>query len=68
MENKVLADMLDNIALSKSWHGDALVAAAEHDAVTFYDRIVIRRYQHGIAKATDHISLQEIAMKIRNAN
>lgn len=67
MDNQELADNLDMIAMNNGWSGDALLAAERHSVTTFNDRILIRRYQHGINRGTDHVRLQEIAIYIREA-
>lgn len=67
MNNHDLAEKLDMIAMNQGWSGDALYYAERHAVTTFNDRIVIRRYQHGINRGTDHVRLQEIAMYIRDA-
>ena len=67
MNNHELADKLVMIAMNNGWSGDALYAAEHHAVTTFNDRIVIRRYQHGINRGTDHVRLQEISMYIREA-
>lgn len=66
MNNRELASKLDMIALGNGWSGEALYDAERHPAASFGDRIVIRRFQHGIAKGVDHIALQDIAIKIRS--
>lgn len=67
MNNKELSDKLDMIALGNGWSGEALYIAEHHPVVTFNDRIVIRRYQHGINSGTDHCRLQDIARYIRES-
>lgn len=66
-DNASIADGLDNVAAGQVWDGEALYLAEQHPAATFTDRIVIRRYQHGIARGTDHVTLQRIAANIREA-
>jgi hypothetical protein len=63
-----IADGLDDVALGRRWDGEALDLATQHAAVSFTDRMVVRRYQHGIARGMDHCTLQRIAMAIRESN
>lgn len=66
MNNRELAAKLRAITMEGVWSGDALHDAEHHPAATFSDRIVIRRYQHGIAKAGDGYRLCRIADQIES--
>lgn len=64
MNNKELAKKLRAIAMEGVWSGEALHDAEHHPAANFSDRMVIRRFQHGIAKVRDGYRLCYIADKI----
>lgn len=62
-----IASGLDDIASGRKWDGEALQLAHESQKINFYDKFVIRRYQHGTNRGTDHMKLQDVANKMRSA-
>jgi hypothetical protein len=55
---------LERTALGDGYYGSAIRAAMDFDCVTPVDMTVLQRYAAGVQKGTDHIRLQEIAMKV----
>ena len=64
--NKQIAHELERTALNDGFFGQALYAARDIQEVTRDDKAVLIRYSVGMARATDHIALQQLAIKIRN--
>lgn len=61
-----IAKELKATALNEAYYGNALYVAMDIPSLTKDDRIVLKRYLRGSGAilATDHIRLQEIAMRI----
>lgn len=59
-----IADELDDTALGRTYYGNALRVAKDFP-LTDEDRSCLDRWTTGQNNSTDHISLQDIAIKIR---
>lgn len=55
---------LERTAMGDSYYGNALRTAKDFPCVTDEDRIVLDRWATGAQASTDHIRLQEIAIKV----
>ena len=64
--NKQIAHDLERTALNDGFFGQALYAARDIPSVTREEKAVLIRYSVGMARDTDHIALQQLAIKIRN--
>jgi len=63
-----MAAQLDATAQNLTYHGNALYTAMDLPFLNNVDRAVLTRYLIGNLLPEDHISLHEIAIKIRNYN
>lgn len=68
MTNDKLADALDAVALGRYYDGVALALATAHPCLTPEDSRLVLRYTIGLQHGTDHVSLQDLAIRIRNYN
>lgn len=64
--NVELAECLDEIAAGKMWSESALRAAINEPYLSDTEKWVLRRYLSGSHTEMDHVTLQVIAMAIRN--
>ena len=64
--NVELADCLDEIAAGKMWSESTLMAAINEPYLSDEEKAVLRRYLNGSHTGVDHVTLQVIAMAIRN--
>ena len=64
--NVELAECLDEIAAGRAWYGSALAEAIEKPYLSDAEKGVLRRYLIGSHTGVDHVTLQVIAMAIRN--
>ena len=67
-DTKQIAAELTATALGKSYYGNALRLAKDIHCLTPQDRSVLDRYATGANAGTDHVHLQEIAIKIAAIN
>ena len=61
-----LDECLDGIAAGKKWSESALMAAINKPYLSDEEKAVLRRYLNGSQTGVDHVTLQVIAMAIRN--
>jgi len=59
-----IASELIATALGEAYYGNALYVAMDFPVLTADDKSVIRRWLNGKPWNTDHINLQQIALKI----
>lgn len=59
---------LERTAMGDGFYGNALRVAKDIPGITAEERSVLDRYAEGRHCGTDHVALQEIAMKIYNAS
>ena len=64
--NKQIAHELERTALNDGFFGNALYVAKDIPSLTREEKAVLIRYSVGMARSTDHIALQQLAIKIRN--
>ena len=64
--NVELAEGLDEIAAGKMWSESTLMAAINEPCLSDTEKRVLRRYLNGSHTGVDHVTLQVIAMAIRN--
>ena len=64
--NVELAECLDEIAAGKMWSESTLRAAINEPYLSEAEKGVLRRYLNGSHTGVDHVTLQVIAMAIRN--
>ena len=64
--NVELAECLDEIAAGKMWSESTLKAAINEPYLSDAEKAVLRRYLSGSHTGMDHVTLQVIAMAIRN--
>ena len=64
--NVELAESLDEIAAGLAWNGSALAEAIEKPYLSAVEKAVLFRYLNGSNVGLDHITLQGIAISIRN--
>jgi len=64
--NVELAECLDQIAAGKMWSESALKAAINKPFLSDAEKAVVLRYLNGTHNGLDHVTLQVIAMAIRN--
>ena len=64
--NVELAECLDKIAAGRAWYGSALAEAIKKPYLSDAEKAVLRRYINGSQTGVDHVTLQVIAMAIRN--
>ena len=64
--NVELAECLDGIAAGKMWSESTLRAAINEPYLSDAEKAVLRRYLSGSHTGMDHVTLQVIAMAIRN--
>lgn len=60
-----IARELNATALGQAFYGNALRVAKDIQGLTDEDRAVLESYATGKQKGSDHILLQEVAMKIK---
>jgi len=58
---------LERTAMGDGHHGNALRVAMDVPGITAEDKAVLQRYATGRDCGTDHVALQEIAMKVYGA-
>ena len=64
--NKRIAWELERTAMGDGYYGNALYDAMEMTQTTQHDREMLGRYMHGANMKTDHVKLQDLAMRIYN--
>ena len=64
--NVELAGCLDEIAAGRAWNGSALAEAIEKPYLSSVEKAVLFRYLNGSNVGLDHVTLQSIAISIRN--
>jgi hypothetical protein len=64
-EKKALANKLDAIAMGETFYMCAIVEAENIKWLSLDEKACLRRYRNGNQSDTDHITLQDIAIKIR---
>ena len=64
MKNLKLSKTLTQIALGNYYSEKALQAAFDHPALTEQEQRLVSRYLEGCKQSTDHMGLQEIAIRI----
>lgn len=64
--NVDLAEFLDDIAAGKRWSESALMAAINQHHLSDEEKGVLWRYLSGSHTGMDHVTLQSIAISIRN--
>ena len=64
--NIELAECLDEIAAGKNWSELALRAAINKPYLSDAEKAVLWRYLNGSHTGVDHVTLQGIAISIRN--
>ena len=64
--NVELAECLDEIAAGRSWYGSALAEAIKKPYLSDVEKAVVFRYLNGSQAGMDHVTLQSIAISIRN--
>ena len=64
--NVELAECLNEIAAGKMWSESALMAAISKPYLSDAEKAVLRRYLNGSHTGVDHVTLQVVAMAIRN--
>ena len=52
--------------MGDGYYGNALYDAMEMTQTTQHDREMLGRYMHGANMKTDHVKLQDLAMRIYN--
>ena len=62
-----LAESLDEIAAGRTWYGPALAEAIKKPYLSDVEKAVLRRYLNGSHTGVDHVTLQVIAMAIRDS-
>lgn len=60
-----IANELYATAMGHAYHGNALYVAKGVPGVTDEDRAVLDRYLTGAQRGTDHVALQDIALRIQ---
>jgi hypothetical protein len=60
-----IAKELDDTALGKAYYGNALRVAKDIPGVTAEERALLDRYATGAQRGTDHVGLQDLAIKLR---
>ena len=60
-----ISEELTKTALGESYYGNALYVAMDFPCVNDDDKRCLHRYMHGSELNTDHVKLQEIALKIQ---
>ena len=65
--NKRIAWELERTAMGDGYYGNALYVAMDMAQTTQTDREVLHRYMHGSNLKTDHVKLQDLAMRIYTA-
>lgn len=60
-----IATLLERIALGEAFHGHALRVAKDAPGVTDEDRALLDRYTDGLQRGTDHVALQDLALRLR---
>lgn len=66
LDYKAIAEDLYKTALNEGYYGRALTLALDIPKLTVTECDVLIRYLSGTQMAEDHITLQEIAYKVRN--
>ena len=61
---KQIAWELERTALGDGFYGNALRVAKDMPGVTADDRVLLDRFATGMSRATDHVALQDLAMRI----
>lgn len=61
-----LAGRLDEIAAGRTWYGSALAEAIEKPYLSAVEKAVLFRYLNGSNVGLDHVTLQGIAISIRD--
>lgn len=61
---KQIAWELERTALGDGFYGNALRVAKDMPGVTADDRALLDRFATGMSRATDHVDLQDLAMRI----
>lgn len=64
--NVELAGCLDEIAAGRAWYGSALAEAIKKPYLSDAEKAVLRRYLNGSHTGVDHVTLQDIAISIRD--
>lgn len=64
--NVELAECLDDIAAGRAWYGSALAEAIKKPYLSDVEKAVVFRYLNGSQAGMDHVTLQVVAMAIRN--
>lgn len=64
--NVELAECLDDIAAGKMWSESALAEAIKKPYLSNVEKAVLWRYLNGSHTGVDHVTLQGIAISIRN--
>jgi len=59
---------LERTAMGDGYYGIALRAAMDLECVTPHNMTVLQRYAAGVQRSTDHVALQEIAMRVYNSD
>jgi hypothetical protein len=62
---KQIAKELEKTASGQAYYGNALYVSLDFPFLTLEEKHVLKRYLKGMQKGTDHITLQDIANKIR---
>lgn len=65
--NKRIAWELERTAMGDGYYGNALYVAMDMAQTTQTDREMLHRYLHGSNLTTDHVKLQDLAMRIYTA-
>lgn len=59
---------LEGTAMGFGYYGNALRVAKDIPGLTAEDRSLLDRFATGLNHKTDHIGLQDLAMRVRNIN
>lgn len=62
-----LAGRLDEIAAGRAWYGSALAEAIKKPYLSDVEKAVVYRYLNGSQGGMDHVTLQSIAISIRDS-
>ena len=65
--NVELAECLDEIAAGRAWYGSALAEAIKKPYLSDVEKTVVFRYLNGSQAGMDHVTLQSIAISIRDS-
>ena len=64
MNEKQIAWELERTALGDGFYGNALRVAKDLPGVTADDRALLDRFATGRSRSTDHVALQDLAVRI----